>query len=251
MTLAAYKAGFSFIPGVFQYSGGVRADAGHTIERVTLSRIVPLIEGFGVIERFLAGQGLPPSALCACELRSPEPFTDEGFTAFNRVYAGKLTELGIFGADGVNPVARSNLCPVDSPPGEPGFHAFSYCRPMPGSSGSGFIVSGSGEVPEGQSNYRDHIIRRGDLSPGAMAEKAAFVCAEMARRLALLGAVFADVTAIQVYTAHAIDQGMLAILRSHGAMRRGFTWHLDRPPVVDIEFEMDCRRVTIEHWLEA
>lgn len=32
-----------------------------------------------------------------------------------------------------------------------------------------------------------------------------------------------------------------------GAARNGFTWHYNRPPVV----EMDCRRVHVEHALEA
>ena len=30
------------------------------------------------------------------------------------------------------------------------------------------------------------------------------------------------------------------------AARGGVTWHFDRPPVVDLEFEMDCRGVTEE-----
>jgi hypothetical protein len=31
-----------------------------------------------------------------------------------------------------------------------------------------------------------------------------------------------------------------------GATRSGLTWHFARPPVIDLEFEMDCRRVTRE-----
>jgi hypothetical protein len=31
-----------------------------------------------------------------------------------------------------------------------------------------------------------------------------------------------------------------------GATRSGLTWHFARPPVVDLEFEMDCRRGTRE-----
>ena len=32
----------------------------------------------------------------------------------------------------------------------------------------------------------------------------------------------------------------------HGALRSGLTWHFARPPVVDLEYEMDCRRVMHE-----
>ena len=31
-----------------------------------------------------------------------------------------------------------------------------------------------------------------------------------------------------------------------GAARFGLTWHFARPPVVDLEYEMDCRRVLRE-----
>jgi hypothetical protein len=35
-------------------------------------------------------------------------------------------------------------------------------------------------------------------------------------------------------------------LARRGAARSGLTWHYARPPVVDLEFEMDCRRVARE-----
>jgi hypothetical protein len=31
-----------------------------------------------------------------------------------------------------------------------------------------------------------------------------------------------------------------------GAARAGLTWHFARPPVIDLEYEMDCRRVARE-----
>jgi hypothetical protein len=31
-----------------------------------------------------------------------------------------------------------------------------------------------------------------------------------------------------------------------GAMQPGLTWHFARPPVLDLEFEMDCRGVRRE-----
>ncbi len=69
--------------------------------------------------------GRPLTAFGACELRSPAPFTEEGFKAFNEIYIKTLIEWGVM-KDGVNPVARSNVCPKLDPPAEPGFHAFSF-----------------------------------------------------------------------------------------------------------------------------
>src|SRR4029077_15743534 len=82
-------------------------------------------EGFARIERIIGAAGRPLTAFCACELRSPAPFTEQGFRAFNEVYVVTLEKWGLF--DGkVNPVARSNVCPEIVPPAEPSFHAFSF-----------------------------------------------------------------------------------------------------------------------------
>ena len=65
-----------------------------------------------------------------------------------------------------------------------------------------FCVAGSGECPEGKGNYRDHIVRRGDLSPDGLAEKVRWVLGEMERRLAALGGNWPSTTAVQVYSVH-------------------------------------------------
>jgi len=49
--------GYRFIPGVFQYSGGVAALAGHAIERVRFRAPVPLQQGFAQIERLIGQAG--------------------------------------------------------------------------------------------------------------------------------------------------------------------------------------------------
>ena len=46
--------------------------------------------------RWMAAAGRPLTALCACELRSPAPFTEAGFRAFNKVYVGTLAAWGLF-----------------------------------------------------------------------------------------------------------------------------------------------------------
>ena len=101
--------GYEFVPGVFQYSAGVRALPGFCIERVRFARPVPLAEGFARIATYLAAMGRPLTSFCACELRSPAPFTEDGFRAFNESYAAVLREWGLL-PGGRNPVARSNVC---------------------------------------------------------------------------------------------------------------------------------------------
>ena len=113
--------GFRYMPGVFQYSGGVAAEPGHAIERVRFVEPVPLARGFARIAEFIRASGRPLTSFCACELRSPEPFTEAGFKAFNEVYVGTLAEWGLY-RDGINPVARSNVCPELAKPAEPSFH---------------------------------------------------------------------------------------------------------------------------------
>jgi hypothetical protein len=76
-----------------------------------------------------------------------------------------------------------------------------------------------------------------------MLEKARFVLTEMERRLSVLGAGLADVTATQIYTVHNIHPFLADEIVARGAAPAGVTWYFDRPPVVDLEFEMDCRGV--------
>src|ERR1041384_2242152 len=160
--LAFEPGGYRFVKGVFQYSAGVAAMPGYRIVRVQFRRPVPLDEGFGRIKQIITAAGRPLTAFCACELRSPAPFTESGFIAFNKIYVGTLERWKIF--DGAtNPVARSNVCPAIEPPPEPSFHAFSYTETAPDTEGS-FVVAGSAEAKEGGASYRERIVRLGDTS---------------------------------------------------------------------------------------
>lgn len=238
--------GYRYVPGPFQYSGGVAALPGLVIERARFAEPPPLEEGFAAIERHLAALGRDPVAFCACELRSPAPFSEQGFRDFNRVYVGTLERWGIVRAD-TNPVARSNVCPAVDPPAEPVFHAFSYTLPSPAAaSGPGFVVSGSAEVPEGRANYRDHIVRRGETSGDAILEKARFVLDAMEGRMEALGAGWGSVTATQVYTVHDLHPFLGDEIVARGAAPFGLTWHYARPPVEGLEYEMDVRGVATE-----
>jgi hypothetical protein len=236
------EGGYRYIPGVFPYSAGVTAEPGYRLERARFAVPVPVDEGFRRIRAHLASVGRPVTAFCACELRSPAPFTEAGFSTFNRLYGSVLQECGIL-RNGVNPVARSNVCPQAGVPAVPVFHAFTYTVP---GEGGGFVVAGSGEAPEGKPTYRDHIVRLGDLSQDGLREKAGWVLGEQERRLKALGVGWPETTAVQVFTVHDVFPFVVEELVRRGGKRPGIVRELCRPPVVDIEFEMDCRGVPRE-----
>jgi len=248
-TVEAPNSGYRFMPGVSQYSCGVGALPGFAIERVRFSKVVPLKRGFERIAETIKAAGRPLTSFGACELRSPAPFTEEGFKAFNEIYIKTLVEWGIM-RDRVNPVARSNVCPKLDPPAEPGFHAFSFTVPAKDAAPS-FVVAGSGESVEGKANYRDHTVRLGDTSPDGMREKAKYVLGEMERRMSAFSGNWSQTTAVQVYTVHDIFPFLEGELGRRGALASGLTWHFNRPPVVDLEFEMDCRRVHVERVIDV
>jgi hypothetical protein len=243
-TVEVTSGGYRFMPGVSQYSCGIAALPGFAIERVRFSKVVPLQQGFERIAAHIKAAGRPLTAFGACELRSPAPFTEEGFRAFNEIYIKTLIEWGIM-KDGVNPVARSNVCPKIDPPSEPGFHAFSFTTVVPGAPAS-FVVAGSGESVEGKANYRDHIVRLGDTSLEGMLEKAKSVLDTMEHRMSAFGGDWSQTTAVQLYTVQDVYPILESELGRRGVFRDGLTWHFNRPPVVNLEYEMDCRRVHVE-----
>jgi hypothetical protein len=242
--------GYRFMPYAFQYSGGVAALPGCRIERARFARLLPLADGFDAIEAYLAGLGRPPTALCACELRSPGQFTEAGFIAFNRQYVQRLAQWGIF-RDEINPVARSNVCPEIDPPATPSFYAFSYTvagdagGPGGGPDG-GFVAAGSGEAREGAGSYAERIVALGDQSPAGMRAKARCVLEAMEARMAALGKGWAGVTATQLYTVFPVHSLLADEFVRRGAMAGGLAWHYARPPVEGLDFEVDVRGVTRE-----
>ena len=231
--------GYRFIPAVFQYSGGVAAEPGFRIERVVFRRPVPLAAGFQRVESVIKARGRPLTAFCACELRSPAPFTDQGFRDFNELYVGTLAKWGIY--DGkINPVARSNVCPEIAPPPEPSFHAFSFTvpsdgvrplassvvsnrnRPGEGSdpvfSGPSTFVSPAARGARRRGDLPRTTVRYGETSPDAIREKA---LSSLMRGSALGPArpVLGNHYGHQVYTVH--DSTLLAdeIVRRGGLDR--------------------------------
>lgn len=246
------KGNYRYVRGPFQYSGGVAAEPGYMIERVRFARPVPLVDGFERIEKHITALGRPMTAFCACELRSPAPFTEQGFIDFNRIYVGTLERWDIF-HDEENPVARSNVCPEIDAPAGPSFNAFCYTVPVPDNAApmDSFVIAGSGEAPEGKGGYEERIIRLGDTSPEAMREKAHYVLSAMETRMTALNVGWPGVTATQIYTVHDIHSFLAEEIVSRGAAAHGISWYYARPPVVGLDYEMDVRGVPIERVIEG
>jgi hypothetical protein len=232
--------GFRFLPGGTAYSEGVAAMPGFELVRATLQRPIPYREGFALIDRHLAGLGRPAAALAAIELRSPAPFSMEGFGVFNAGYHEQIQARGLL-VGGMNPIARTNVAPAVAPPAEPALFAFSYSLPS-AVAGSSFVSAGAGELVGGT------IIRAGDTSPDGLREKAGVVMGMITERMLGLGGTLADVTAVGVYSIYSpLDFMVDLVLEPLGpAAAHAFQWFYSRPPVVGLEYEMDLRGVRQE-----
>lgn len=234
---------YRFLSGGFPYSSGVMAAPGYEIVHVTLDMPIPYQQGFELIDQHLSALGRSRSALCAIELRSPAPFSFEGFMEFNKSYVAILTAWGLL-VDEHNPVARTNVAPIVEPPARPALYAFSYTVPHSMSERPSFVVSGAGDLDADGAT----IIRAGETSPAAMQEKAAFVMNIMQERLTALQVGWNHVTAVDIYTIQGL-QSFLAptILEQMGpAAVHGIRWFYSYPPIAGLEFEMDLRGIRQE-----
>lgn len=240
-TLADHPGGqYRFLPAIPAYSSGVVAREGHEIVHATFLRPEPVKAGFEAIQEHLTSLKLKKTALCAVELRLPRPLSLEDFGAFNNGYIGILTSWGIVLGGGVNPVARTNVAPIAAPPSEPSFHGFSYAMKSSVQQKT-FVVAGSGEIGD-LGKYPGDLIRRGDTSPVGITEKTRYVMGVMETRLRDLGVAWPEVTTIDVYTAHELGKPLVdEMLKRSG--HNAVTWNYTRPPITDIEVEIDVRGV--------
>ncbi|HEY7868839.1 MAG TPA: RidA family protein [Methylomirabilota bacterium] len=239
------RGDYRYMPGISAFSCGSVAKPGHEIVHATLAAPVPWRDGFARIERHLGEIKRPRTALCGIELRSPAPFTFDGFGKFNEGYRALLAEWDILvGED--NPIPRTNVCPVIGAPAEPSLFAFSYTQPVLTAAPT-FIVAGAGELRD-RAQGPEGIVRRGDTGPAGMREKARFVMATMQERLRTLGGDFRRVTAIDIYTAEPIHTLVLdEVLGPAGpAAIHGVHWYPSRPPIQGLDYEMDMRGVARE-----
>jgi hypothetical protein len=253
-TLHQFKAGgYAFLEGGFPYSQGVIAAPGFALHRVRFDRPVPVTAGFDAIAGYLRAIGRPLTALAACELRSPEPFSMGGFREFNAGYRNVLEQWQIV-HQGLNPVARSNLAPEFDAPAEPCFHAFTCTVPedpqQRAATGADYVVAGSGEWPE-DAPFPEGIVARGDLSPAGLASKVAYVLDTMRARVDGLGGDFARLTGVHVYTVHDIHPLIGTEFARRQLLGSGLTLYACRPPILELEFEMDVRSLRTERVLRT
>ncbi len=241
--IAFDAGGYSYLKGGFQYSAAVMAQPGFEIERARLTAPAPWSRGKDLIEAHLARLGRPTTALCAVELRSPLPLSEADFVAFNREYVVPLERWGLY-RDGANPVARCNLCPVVGAPEEASLYAFSYTVKSDTPART-FITSGAAECPD-RPNYRDNIVRLGETGPEALREKLRFALGEIEQRLTALNLGWTNILATRLYTVHDLHHTLADEFGRRGLLSGGVEWHLVRPPVKDIEIEIDARAVRRE-----
>jgi hypothetical protein len=238
--------GYRFLPGISPYSCGAVACDGFEIVHVTFQQPPAYRNGFERIAQILDSLQRPRAALCGVSLRSPQPYSFRGFADFNREYESILERWGLF-VGSTNPVARTNVAPVNNPPTEPVLQGFSFTQSCPAQLPTTFVVAGAGELPEGKL-AREAIVALGDTSAAGISTKARFVMDLMESRLRGLGVDWPQVTRTNVYTAHSTDSVLPEVVLSRlgGASMDGVSCHYSRPPIDEIEFEMDLRGTRTE-----
>jgi hypothetical protein len=248
MSLLDHPRGdYRFLTGIAPYSAGVIAQPGFLLQRVQFNAPIPLHAAFTEIDRYLARQGRPRQALCSMELRIPAPLSFAGFTSLNQEYRAILAEWEILVGDH-NPVARTNVAPCVGAPTEPVIAAFSFTQPDPtGQAGTTFIVAGAGDLRDQADLSPDAIVLRGQTSPSALQAKAAVVMEVMTARLHGLTVDWPQVVDINLYTPHSPDLFLEPVLipKLGPAAQRGVHWHYSSPPIAELEYEMDLRRVGV------
>jgi hypothetical protein len=244
------QGGYRFLTGIAPYSSGVVAAPGFAIARTTLCKPLPYRAGFDLIDQHLASLGRPRAALCAVELRSPQPWSFAGFGEFNVGYERLLVEWDLLVGDH-NPIARTNVAPAVAAPAEPALYAFSYTVPATGDVHTAtFVSAGAGELPEGVL-AEAAIVRMGETSGEALRAKAGFVLDLLRGRVAGLEASWEALTAIDLYSIHPPQSFIeTTILAAPGpAAIHGLHWYYSRPPIVGLEVELDVRAVWREVWI--
>lgn len=81
---------YRFLPGIAPYSCGVISSPGFEIVNVTFQKPVAYRTGFDRIAEMLTEERRPKIALCAISLRSPRPYSFQGFAEFNAEYTSIL-----------------------------------------------------------------------------------------------------------------------------------------------------------------
>ena len=224
------------------------AEPGYAVERVTFRDPIPLERGFERVEAIIEARGRPLTAFCACELRSPAPFTDAGFRGFNELYVATLARWGIYDAATKSTPSRAatSVPRWTRRPSRRSTPSPSRWQPMHARRPS--WSPAAAKRREGGASYRERTVRYGETSADGNARKSRLRPGRDGAPPEAARLRWADTTATQVYTVHELHPFLADEIVRRGAARGGLTWHFCRPPVQGLEYEMDCRGVAGEHF---
>lgn len=242
MLVAKPEGNYRFFPSgpesELPFCNSVIADPGHEIVRATLDRPVPYRAGFELIEEHLKALGRPRQALCGVELRCSEPYTREGFRAFNAEYAALLSTWGLHaGTPGSGTTARTNVAPALHAPKEQVLFAFSYTIPSAIDRPT-FVVSGAAAGS----------VRPGIQAAEVVREKVAGMVQALEERLKEMGVSWDLTTETVAYAPQDIEPALRAELlpRIGAAVLNGIRWFPSRAPVIGSELELGTHGVRQE-----
>lgn len=237
-----------YLPGGPAFSAGVVAEPDYRIVEWQFTTPLPLEAAFGSVAERLARRGLGPDALVGVELRTIAPLDSGRFADFNSRYL-ELMHRDFGRADEPFTRTRTNVVPLAPVIATDSVHAVQVIEAAPGDHHGDFVLSGQAEVsgtvrPENVVAYRD-------TSDEGLRTKVEFVVAGLRAVLAELGRSGDDANSIDVYTSHRIDGLESGLAADLGAVsRHGVHRWSARPPVIDLEFEMSCRRVSLREFVD-
>jgi hypothetical protein len=250
MLLDNPKGNYKFLKGGgVPFSAGALADFGFEIVHVSFKPLVPVSNGFELIERQMGAVGRPVNAVCGIELRIPSALSQAGFEEFNRHYLERITAWGVM-IDRLNPIARTNVAPAVVPIAESSLCGFYYTVPARGGERPGFVLAGAPEMTSREG--RREVVAAGDVSLDGLRRKTACVLETLGDLLTEMKLAWNDATAVNLYTVHDLHPLFATELlpRLGSAGDRGIRWHFARPPVQGLELEIDCYAAREELVLE-
>jgi hypothetical protein len=129
-------------------------------------------------------------------------------------------------------------------PPDSSFFAFTYTVPEANASGD-YLISGLPEIKMG-APAPERTFGGRDVSLKGLAAKARFVMEGLRSRVDALGCDWGGITASQVYTVHDFRPVLEELFSELKISQIGVAWYPGWPPVSDMEFEVDVRRVRTE-----
>ncbi|MBO4205189.1 hypothetical protein [Micromonospora echinofusca] len=241
---------YRYLPGGAAFSNGLAAEAGFRIVEWEFATPQPLEIAFERVGRELAAHDRGWDALAGVDLRSPVPFDLAGFASFNTYYLDLLRRHYPLAEDEHSPLARTNVAPVESPLDQPSVRAVQVVLPDPAADGTDFVLSGVAEN-RGALGPKNTVAYR-DTSAAGWRAKVDFVAGELAARLHSLGLSTDDARIVDVYVAQPLDWLESVLTGTFGSIAQYGLHHWPaRPPVVDLDVEIGCKRLSARATLTA